>query len=286
MRLPLPAEELQPWVESLTHRVGLQLLKDFGSVSATEKEDGSLITRCDRWADEALQNAIRQRFPEHGLLTEEGCQTFPAKDWVWVIDPIDGTTNFARGIPVWGISVGLLYRGEPIFGVVHIPPLNHCFVGWSWQGSAGEECLHRATLNGQPLQPSREALTPTHLFSFCTRSIQALQDSRLRNCPFPCKIRMLGVASYNLLCVGTGAVLGALEATPKVWDLAAVWVILQAAGVTWENLGADPPGSGKANCPFPLEPGQDYRTRSYPCLVTARPDLALAFRQWALTLKP
>jgi myo-inositol-1(or 4)-monophosphatase len=270
MRLPLAAEELQSWLQSLTDRVGHQLLQDFGTVSASEKDDGSLITRCDRWADDTLQTAIRQKFPDHGLLTEEGSQTFPNQDWVWVIDPIDGTTNFARGIPLWGISIALLYRGEPVFGMVRIPPLNQCFVGWIWGDAPGI-----ATLNGKPLRPSPDALTPNHLFSFCTRSIQALQHPSLVNVHFPCKIRMLGVATYNLLCVGTGAVLGALEATPKVWDIAAVWVILKAAGVIWEHLG---------DRPFPLQPGQDYLTRSYPCLLAASPSLASLFRQWSLTI--
>jgi myo-inositol-1(or 4)-monophosphatase len=80
--------------------------------------------------------------------------------------------------------------------------------------------------------------------------------------PFPCKIRMLGSAAYNLLIVGAGWALGAVEATPKIWDIAAVWPILHAAGVTWVALdGADP---------FPLVAGQDYSGQPYPTLVSAQ----------------
>jgi myo-inositol-1(or 4)-monophosphatase len=85
---------------------------------------------------------------------------------------------------------------------------------------------------------------------------------------FPCKIRMLGVASYNFLTVASGATLGGIEATPKIWDLAGVWVIVQAAGGAWISLNAEP---------FPLLKGQDYSDRSFPTLAVSRPELVSVF---------
>jgi myo-inositol-1(or 4)-monophosphatase len=107
------------FAEKTTAQVGVQLLTEFGQAQAVEKADGSLVTRSDRWADETLRQAIQQAFPTHGVLSEEVEHIFPEQDWCWVIDPIDGTTNFARGIPLWGISLGLLYRGTPVFGHVY-----------------------------------------------------------------------------------------------------------------------------------------------------------------------
>ncbi len=110
------------FAETTTHQVGERLLSDFGQVGVLEKTDGSLVTQADRWADEELRQKIAQAFSDHGVLSEEVEHIFPATDWCWIIDPIDGTTNFARGLPIWGISIGLLYQGTPVFGYVHLPP--------------------------------------------------------------------------------------------------------------------------------------------------------------------
>ncbi len=259
-------------------RIGLQLLKDFGQVSADEKSDGSLVTRADEWADGEICRAIAATFPEHGILSEESStgadgHTFPATDWCWIIDPIDGTTDFTRGIPIWGISLGLLYQGTPVFGYVFIPPLQQAFYGYWYadsplptaqQGPTGAYC------NGNPIQIDTADLTPSHLFSFCTRSIANLQRDEIRSQKFPCKIRMLGASTYNILTIAMGATLGGVEATPKIWDIAAVWAIAQAAGATWIPLT-----QGKI---FPLIPKNNYRTLSYPTLVVANPALASVFR--------
>lgn len=125
-----------------TAAVGQRLLAEFGGVEADVKSDGSLVTASDRWADQALRTALHHHFPDHGLLSEEVAHIFPAGDWCWVIDPIDGTTNFSRGIPIWGISLGLLYRGVPVFGYVAIPPCSNAStatgpaaVAWSCPGA-------------------------------------------------------------------------------------------------------------------------------------------------------
>ncbi len=245
-----------------TAQVGDRLLQDVSSARATEKQDGSLVTQCDRWADEALRSAIQHAFPDHGVLSEEVEHIFPGTDWCWIIDPIDGTTNFARGLPIWGISLGLLYQGTPVFGYVHIPPLQQSFYGF-WAGNSGLDCPTGAWLNDRPLQASPADPSPNHFFNVCARSISVLQS------PMPCKIRMLGVATYNLLTVAAGWALGGVEATPKIWDIAAVWAIVQAAGATWTPLEPAPI--------FPLNPGQDYSRRAYPTLVTSRADLVPTF---------
>lgn len=85
---------------TLSDRVGQELLRYFGQVTPQEKEDGSLITQADRWADGALRSGLAAQFPDHGLLTEETLGAFPDRDWCWVVDPLDGTTNFARKIPI------------------------------------------------------------------------------------------------------------------------------------------------------------------------------------------
>jgi myo-inositol-1(or 4)-monophosphatase len=278
------------FAHGLTQQVGQQLMMDFGTivpqplitpetpgnspqsiVVAQEKSDGSLVTRCDRWADQALRGAIAQRFPDHGLLSEETPGAFPATDWCWIIDPIDGTTNFTMGLPVWGISLGLLYRGTPVFGCVHFPPLGQTFHGF-WPGTSGLDLAPGAFCNHQPIQVSAAPLSPNHLFSFCTRSVLGLQQEPACHLPLPCKVRMIGVATYNLITLAQGTVLAAVEASPRVWDIAAVWVIVQGAGGQWISL---------ERSPFPLIPGENYHPIPYPTLALARSSLAPQFLPFA-----
>ncbi len=236
-------------------------MQDFGQVQALHKPDGSLVTQSDKWADREIQDAIASTFPGYGILTEEGNTVFPGTEWCWVIDPLDGTTNFTRGIPLWSISLGLLYRGTPVFGYVYLPALGQSFHGF-WQGTSGLSTPTGAFCNHHPIHVSSDAPSHQHLFNVCARSTSVIRPG------FPCKFRMLGVASYNLLTVAVGAAIGGVEATPKVWDIAAVWVIVRAAGGSWLSLASEP---------FPLSPQVDYNGRSFPTLVVSRKELVPEF---------
>jgi myo-inositol-1(or 4)-monophosphatase len=245
----------------ITQKVGIQLMADFGRVQASHKDDGSLVTQSDQWADETITKAIALQFPTHGILSEEAQHIFPDNEWCWIIDPLDGTTNFTRGIPIWGISLGLLYKGIPVFGYVHFPPIGQSFHGF-WNVEFGIE--NGAFVNGQPIHSSTDFPTTNHFFNLCSRSTAIMQQ------PFPCKIRMLGVASYNFLTVATGAVLGGVEATPKIWDIAGAWVIVQAAGGVWVALDDE--------VIFPLKVGENYGKRSLPTLVASSIELVKLFK--------
>ena len=218
-------EQVTDFAQQVSQSVGTQLMKAFGNATAEQKADGSLVTEYDKWADAELRDRIHQTFPDHGVLSEEAEHLFPATDWCWVVDPIDGTTNFTRGVPLWGVSLGLLYRGTPVFGHVYIPPVNQHFHGF-WPGDTDLAMPTGAFLNAQPIHTADAQPSGSYFFSLCARSLKVLQN------PFPCKIRMLGVATYNLLTVASGVSLGAVEATPKIWDIAAVWAITQAAGAS------------------------------------------------------
>ena len=254
--------EVLDFAESTTQTIGQQLMANFGHVQAQKKADGSLVTDSDRWADNAICAAIAETFPTHGVLSEEAKHQFPGADWCWIIDPIDGTTNFTRGIPLWGISLGLLYQGTPVFGHVYFPPVQQRFHGY-WIGNTGLSGATGAFLNHEPIHTSRDQPSGSHFFSLCARSTDVMQRS------FPCKIRMLGVATYNILTVAAGISLGAVEATPKIWDIAAVWPILQAAGGTWTALDHQPI--------FPLKIGENYQARPFPTLISSQTTLVEKF---------
>jgi myo-inositol-1(or 4)-monophosphatase len=248
--------------ETTTQNVGQHVLKTFSQTPASRKADGTLVTQADRWADRALREAIALAFPDHGVLTEETTHILSNCDWNWIIDPIDGTTNFTRGIEIWGISLGLLYRGTPVFGFVYFPQLQQTYHGY-WFGDSGLKGPTGAYRNRHPIHTSADNPSQNHLFTLCARSTDVLKQ------PFPCKIRLFGVASYNLLMVACGAALGGVEATPKIWDIAAGWAIVQAAGGVFVSLEPQPI--------FPLRIGEDYGSRPFPCLVASRSELVPAF---------
>jgi len=250
-------EQVVAWLHDLSRGVGSRLSQDFGQIHTQEKSDGSLVTAADRWADQTLRQALQAGFPGYGLLSEEDNHVFGGEEWCWVVDPLDGTTNFAHGIPIWGISIALLHQGSPVLGCVDFPLLGQTFYGWQTPG--GQGCW----LNGQVLTPRNQDPNANELFSLCSRSVTRIRPDST----FPAKIRMVGVATYNLLAVAAGMMLGGIEATPKVWDIAAVWLIVRLAGCGWRG----------SRTFFPLQPGQDYSQWSSPVLVTSHPRLEPIF---------
>ncbi|MEN9202747.1 MAG: inositol monophosphatase family protein [Thermostichus sp. DG_1_6_bins_120] len=276
---PLPLSSF--WLEAtefalqITATVGSRLLADFGQAQPSEKADGSLVTASDEWADQAFQEAIAAAFPEHGYLSEESNHIFPEKEWCWVVDPLDGTTNFARGIPIWGSSLALFHHGLPVFGCVHLPPIRQTFYGYCPHFPGDPPAAAFLTRHDRDpacprqISPSTAPPGPNQLFNFCSRSSHWISPQ------FPCKARMLGGAAYNMLSVACGTLLGAVERSPKIWDVAAVWVIVQGAGAIWEPLGPGDPDPGR-----PLSSGQDYGRLTYPTLLSAQAEWIPLFRSF------
>jgi myo-inositol-1(or 4)-monophosphatase len=152
-----------------------------------------------------------------------------------------------------------LHHGTPVFGYVAIPPLRQNIYGWSDEhGSAA--FFNDILIHLPEVAPNPDALG-NYFFSACSRSLEKMGRSK-----FPFKLRMLGVASYNILTVAIGSTIGAVEATPKIWDIAAVWVILKAIGAIWVPLEA-------SQNIFPLELGKDYSSRNFPTLVVSHSQL-------------
>lgn len=93
------------------------------------KEDGSPVTQADRAAEKKLRELIKEKYPEHGIIGEEFGSENENAEFVWVLDPIDGTKSFASGCPLFGTLICVLYQGVPTIGVINLPLLNQCFIG-------------------------------------------------------------------------------------------------------------------------------------------------------------
>lgn len=99
------------------------------SFSVTDKADGSPVTEVDQEAEELIRRRISAQFPDHGIIGEEFGEENTDADFVWVIDPIDGTKSFVHGVPLFGTLIGLLYQKRPILGLIHQPVLGRLVIG-------------------------------------------------------------------------------------------------------------------------------------------------------------
>jgi len=251
-------------VHQLLDRVADRQRQDFGNIVSDTKADGSLITACDRWSDEALVNGLSTLAPGEFTLSEEGEKACPSSSAFWVVDPLDGTTNFAAGIPYWAISVARFVDGRPTEAFLDIPSLRQRIVAIRGRG---------AWRNGNALSPETRLQSGSTCVSLCSRAIRVLQ--RRHQDPFPGKIRLLGVASLNLVSVAMGQTVAALEATPKIWDLAAAWLVLSELGCPLQWLDHDPAA---------LTPGQDLSDVSFPVIAASSQAELERLRPWGESL--
>jgi myo-inositol-1(or 4)-monophosphatase len=128
---------IHPALHALVDRVAERQRADFGHMVSDLKADGTLITACDRWSDAALVGGLAELFPQDGVLSEEGEKRVPASECYWVVDPLDGTTNFAAGIPYWAISLARFEQGRPVLAVLDVPPLRQRIVAVASRSAAG-----------------------------------------------------------------------------------------------------------------------------------------------------
>lgn len=233
-----------------TAKAAGKLLSDHFVLSGTKAEtkpDHSLVTQSDLAADRLITNAIREQFPNDSILSEESnTLTGDLSQPVWVIDPLDGTTNFSLGLPIWGVSIARVVDGFPNVAALYYPLLGELY--WAELGKG-------AQMNDTPLPPKVEQHAKTSFFACCSRTFKHYQVN-LRY-----KTRILGAATYDLCCVARGTAIMSFEVTPKIWDLAAGWLIVQEAG---REIGVL-----EGPSPFPLQPNYDYGSQSFPTACAA-----------------
>jgi myo-inositol-1(or 4)-monophosphatase len=214
--------------------------KNYGEI----KSDHTLVTEADRLADRLIQGLIQDNYPEDGILSEENATVYPMSEHVWIVDPLDGTVNFSHGLHYWGVSIAHLVDGKPQDGAIYFPVIDELYTASRREG---------AFLNGIPLSikkdPSEE-LFP--LFVHCSRMHQRFAVKTRY------KKRSLGSAAYHLCLVAKNTAVLALESTPKIWDFAAGWLLIEEAGGAIKSLEDEQP--------FPAQPGIDYGERPFSIL--------------------
>ncbi|MDA8059067.1 MAG: inositol monophosphatase family protein [Nitrospiraceae bacterium] len=208
------------------------------------KNEMDLVTEIDLASERGIVSVIEESFPEDGILGEEGGEVRSGSECRWVIDPLDGTTNFAHHFPFFCISIGFEENGVLRYGIIHDPIREQTFEAEKGKG---------ATLNGEPILVSKTPRLSDALL--CTGFAAARRDDPQRNnMPFfdrfwkKCHgIRRTGSAALDLCYVATGALDGFWELGLSPWDTAAGSLIVrESGGIVTDRDGS--PHSLKSAC--------------------------------------
>jgi myo-inositol-1(or 4)-monophosphatase len=209
-------------------RAGAFLRSRFGSRPPVSYKGSptNLVTEMDRGAEAIILDAIRSRFPDHRILAEESGALPGSEAHRWIVDPLDGTTNYAHGFPIYGVSVALEVDSTLMLGVVYDPSREECFVAERGRG---------ATLNGAPLRVSATPVLAESLLGTsypndirgAPRDNLAEHAALIRRCR---SVRSIGSAVLGLAAVAAGRLDGYWEQRLGAWDVAAGALLIREAG--------------------------------------------------------
>jgi len=210
-------------------------------IGVDDKGDLTPVTVADREAEAAMRALIEERFPAHGIIGEEHGRSREDAEWVWVLDPIDGTKSFISGIPLFGTLIALTRRGRPVLGVIDQPIL-----GERWLGAAGRA----TTLNGAPVRTRPcPALDRATLFSTAPEIMFEGQDAAgfaaLRRAV---KLARTGTDCYAYAQLASGFIDLVVEGALKPYDYCALAPVIAGAGGTitdWQGRALDLASDGR-----------------------------------------
>ena len=223
--MPLEDRYLETAIDA-ARRGGVVLQEWTKKFTVKEKSRANLVTEADVQSQEVIYRCIREQFPGHGFLGEEGLDIAgDSPELRWIIDPLDGTTNYVHGFPFYAVSIGLEHAGELIVGVIFDPTRDEIFTAVRGHG---------AFLNGQPIEPSENNCLAE---AFCVASLPvgAKGDEKqigqfLHILPQARTVQRTGSAALNLSYVACGRIDAYWSGTLKPWDQAGGALIVTEAG--------------------------------------------------------
>ena len=209
-------------------RLAGTLLKDrlFTDFSVEHKGEADLVTEMDRFAQDLIEREILLKYPDHGILAEEDLDLQGSSGFYWIVDPLDGTTNYAHRFPLFSVSIALLFEDEILCGVVYNPVSEEMFTAVKGEG---------ASLNAMPLAVSNTGqLTDSLLGTGFPYNIRETAQPSLGHFEKFVRtardIRRCGSAALDLCFVACGRLDGFWELGLKTWDVAAGALIVREAG--------------------------------------------------------
>lgn len=222
--------------ERAARRGGKILLDYRGRITPREKGPKDLVTEADLASQKQIREILLGEFPDHGFLGEEGGgsgdgsgydRPWYEQQYCWVVDPLDGTTNYVHDLPNYSVSIALCSLGQPIAGCVFDPLLDECFLAAQGEGAQ----RNGQTIRVSPCEQMREALIAASLPADLPRN--SVEISRFIEVMHGAQaIRRLGSAALNLCYVASGRLDGYWATSVAPWDVAAGALILKEAGGT------------------------------------------------------
>lgn len=209
-------------------KAGAYLIKNFyhnHRDRATLKFKHEIATKTDLGAEKIILNIIKKEFPTHRILSEEAGKNYKKSDFLWVVDPLDGTTNYSMQNPIFNVSIGLFHQKEIVLGVVYAPLLHELYVAEKNKGT---------TLNGKKLHVSKTGNFHKSLLTFChghrekniKRAIKAYNFFKLKGFD----TRQLGSAALEMAFVAAGRTESIMIPGAHPWDVAAGTLLVREAG--------------------------------------------------------
>ena len=233
-------KSLLPFAESVAIGAGKVTLEYFmKDVEVDRKEDDTPVTIADRKAEEYIRRRIEEEFPAHSILGEEEGESAGESAYRWIIDPIDGTQSFIRGVPLYTVLLALEYEGEPQIGIVHVPHLRETVSAATGVGSFynGKQCHVSET------KTLAEAWVQVTDYADLTRRRPEFAERLLAD-SYSC--RAWGDA-YGYLLVATGRVDVMIDPIMNIWDIAPLKPIITEAGGVFTDLDGEDNAMGTSS---------------------------------------
>ncbi len=239
--------DLRPQVEDIARAAGHFLKTQqttFSQERVSLKSLNALVSDVDKNAEELLVAALSNLLPEAGFLTEEGTVGQNTNtNYYWVIDPLDGTTNFVHGLPIFSVSIALMHQDKPVLGVVYEVGMDECFSAIKGGGT---------TLNGNPVSTStttelKDSLLATGFPFYDFSGVAGFQRILEYFYPRTRGIRRIGTAAVDLAYTACGRFEGYFEYGLSPWDVAAgILLVREAGGQVCDYQGGDAPINSKS----------------------------------------
>lgn len=229
-------QEFRQFAEEVARKAGAILRDHQGRIRSIEyKGDIDLVTEVDRMSEALIRAAIAERYPDHDILGEEEGLKSSSSPYRWIVDPVDGTTNYAHGFPYYCVSIALAHEGEIVAGAVYHPVWDELYSAAKGEG---------ATLNGNPIRVSQVAVLKQALLStgFPYDVIQTGSNYRHFKAMLDHSqgVRRAGSAALDLCQVACGRYEAFWEPGLSAWDVAAGALIVQEAGGTVTDYRGNP----------------------------------------------
>lgn len=211
-------------------KAGRALVRDFGEVEQLQvsaKGPGDFVSRADRQAEATIREMLMEARPSYGYLgEEEGAAKGEDPTRRWIVDPLDGTTNFLHGLPHWAVSIALEHKGQVVAGVVHDPVKDETFFAEKGEGAWLNESRLRVSGRTRMI----ESIFATGIPFAAQRTLPDTLRDLARLMPECAGVRRMGAAALDLAYVAAGRYEGYWEREVKAWDVAAGLLIVTEAG--------------------------------------------------------